>query len=238
MIFGDFKSLVAAYLTREVESFTIGGIDLILNAANHAKLDAQRLFDFPQLNGRAFIKVDAFGTNIANAKAAPRDDGAAVSVKKIHDGWKFVANAEGTDWQRVQRYEPITEADLHNIIPSLQTALSEPNILPVSYKYRLYYSGNKVYLTGAVDASGSPAPAWVWLDVRLWSTPYASDESTDFFLTDYSDWLLFKTIESLNFHLKEDQRVAISARFLQAKWDSVLAHAQSLNIESGINTLD
>lgn len=43
----------------------------------------------------------------------------------------------------------------------------------------------------------------------------------DFFLTDCIDWMLYKTVQELNLFLKEDQRVALSNKFMDDCWETV-----------------
>lgn len=60
--------------------------------------------------------------------------------------------------------------------------------------------------------------------------------STDFFLEECSDWLLYRVIQELNFFLKEDQRVALSAQIVRDAWNSMVAwNADHAGTETDLN---
>lgn len=190
MTFANFKIMVAAYMTREVSSFTIGGVDILGEAINLAKLTAQRDFEFPQCRARAFISTNYFGASLATATVDPTATPAVlVNVRYVKECWKYATMPNQTganDYVRVQRYEPISESDMHNIIPTRWDALREPNILPITYKQRIYIREGTIFLTGVTDLTP------IWMDVIKWLPDYSADADTDFFLTDYRDWMLLK----------------------------------------------
>ena len=221
---GQFKTYVAAYINRDAAALVVGGVDLLLEAINDAKRAGQRDFDFPQLRGRAFIQTSYFGANLSTAVSNPEGTGTAVPIQHVYAAWRYAPFTIGAtnDYIRTQKYEFMSEADMRNIIPALNDAIKEPNILPITYKQRAYVRGTDFFLTGVTT------PTWVWLDVISQLPDYSVDSDTDFFLVDYRDWMLIKTIECLNFYLKEDSRVSISNAQMNLKWNSVLAHANRL----------
>jgi hypothetical protein len=54
----QFKYLVAAYMNRTPDSFTNNGVDILLGAANRAKLAAQKLLDFELARSSVDVVVD------------------------------------------------------------------------------------------------------------------------------------------------------------------------------------
>jgi hypothetical protein len=226
MTFANFKIFVAAYLNRDPASLIIGGVDILKEAINDAKRAGQREFDFPQLNKRAFIQGWYYGTPITNAVDNPDSlTPTTVVVNHIYAAWRYASllRSDGiTDYIRTQKYEFMSEKSMRDIIPARNDALKEPNILPITYKQRAYVRGTDFFLTGVTDK------VWVWIDVIAMLPDYSADADTDFFLTDYRDWMLIKTLECLNFYLKDDDRVQISNAQMNLKWNSVLAHANRI----------
>jgi hypothetical protein len=50
---------------------------------------------------------------------------------------------------------------------------------------------------------------------------YTTGVDSDFFLEECRDWLMFRTIQELNFFIKEDQRVQLSQAIVQQAWEAV-----------------
>lgn len=218
MNLGEFQSLVAAYMTRDSSVFVVGSLNLITHAANAAKLDAQRLINFPQLKTTAFIKANQYGTDWTSLKATPNDAGTAVSAHYILGAYRF--STVGSNYVKVQPYEVISETSLNDLLPKSLEVMDED----ADSRQRIYLAGDLLKLTGVTTDT------WVMLDIIQWSPEYAATLTvTDFFLTQYHDWMLLKTIQMLNFHLKEDQRVIISNAAMEQRWNSVLADVARRN---------
>mgnify|MGYP001398521301 CR=1 FL=1 len=60
------------------------------------------------------------------------------------------------------------------------------------------------------------------------------DEDTNFLLEDAWDFLVLRAVYTLNFFLKEDQRMVISALVMDAEWRSVLDWDNSLRTSGGL----
>lgn len=224
MTFVNFKSLVAAYLNRKVSDFTVNGVDVIGDAVNDAKRVAQREHDFVKNRAMGFITLTKSGVEISSFKATP--GGSALSVKKLLSVWLY----DTTDgvYTRKAQMEPLASSELGYMLPgSVVGGFVTSAQLTAQYFYQV---GTKVYCTGADSID-------VMCEVVITQPDYASDSAEDFFLTDYKDWMLLKTVEQLNFFLKEDQRVQISQGAMAARWDSVMKQENNLVLDFN-NSLD
>jgi hypothetical protein len=236
MVFSDFQAYVAAYINRPLSSFMIlptSGVSILTQAINDAKRAAQREFDFKQQQARGFISTSAFGADLSLTTVDPTATPPSyVNVMYVISAWRYATIATGPttyDYIRTQKYNFMVERDLRNIIPARMDALREPNTLPISYKQRVYVRGTTIYLTGIPNPITTGAPVNIWIDVMSWLPDYVNPTDTDFFITLYTDWFVIKVIQQLNFYLKEDQRIQISANIVLDKWNSVLAHQNRMN---------
>jgi hypothetical protein len=224
MTFVNFKSLVAAYLNRKVTDFTVNGVDVIGDAVNDAKRVAQREHDFVKNRAIGFVTLSKSGTEISTFKATP--GGSALSVKKLLSVWLY--DTTGGVYTRTAMMEPLASSELGYMLPG--SVVSEAfTSFSTSARY-FYQVGTKLYCTG-VDTLD------VMCEVVIKQPDYALDADEDFFLTDYKDWMLLKTVEQLNFFLKEDQRVQISQGAMAARWDSVMKQENNLVLDYN-NSLD
>ena len=208
-------------------------ISVLTQAINDAKRAAQREFDFRLSQVRGFINTSAFGNSLTNTTVDPTAISPTyINVLSVISAWRYATIATGpttNDYIRTQKYNFIVERDLRNFIPPRMDALKEPNILPVSYKQRVYVKGNTIYCTGIPNPVTVGGQVSIWIDVIQWLPDYVNPTDSDFFITLYTDWFVLKVIQQLNFYLKEDQRIQISAAIVAEKWNSVLALENRVN---------
>lgn len=90
--FTEFRAKIAAYMGRDASTFIVNGVDLILDAANTAKREAQRSIDFAYLRTQADVIVDlTTGGDLTTAVVSGGVQG--VSVNRIVNGYiNFNAN--------------------------------------------------------------------------------------------------------------------------------------------------
>jgi len=224
MTFLNFKSLVAAYLNRKVADFTVNGVDVIGDAVNDAKRAAQREHDFVKNRTIGFITLTNGGVEMSGMKVTP--GGSALAVKKLLSVWLY--STSGSTYTRISRIEPVASSELGYMLPGSVVA----GVIPASdMTTRYFYQvGTKLYCTG--DATVD-----VLCEVVQQRADYSADGDEDFFLQEYKDWMLLKTVEQLNFFLKEDQRVQISQGVMNARWDSVMKQENNLVLDYN-NSLD
>lgn len=197
MNFGEMKAAVLAFVKRTQTSFNIGGQDILSLAVNQARLYSERLYDFEHSRVAAKVDVPPDGVDIT---AATLTNGSPVSLKTIKAA--LVSDEEN----RLVPIRTISRAD-HHVVSLLSGGPSQLSLAQF---------GTTLYLT--------PRPAntvTVFLDAIRWLKPYVEDTDTDFLLTYCHDYMLFRTIEMLNFFLKEDARIPISRGLLDAAWKSV-----------------
>jgi hypothetical protein len=224
MTFVNFKSLVAAYLNRKVTDFTVNGVDVIGDAVNDAKRVAQREHDFVKNRAMGFVTLSKSGVDLSTFKATP--GGSALSVKKVLSVWLY--DTTGGVYTRTAQMEPLASGELGYMLPG---SIVPGFITPSSTSARYFYQvGTKLYCTG-VDTLD------VMCEVVITQPDYSGASDEDFFLVDYKDWMLLKTVEQLNFFLKEDQRVQISQGAMAARWDSVMKQENNLVLDYN-NSLD
>lgn len=234
----DFlKVTVAGFMQRDPTVFqrTVGAtsVDLLLQAANNARLYAERKIDFELSK----VDVDVPGMTTGNGgnlmNAVLHSDGVTPArVKKIIT--PFLPASDGTQypvefWDRKKwddrvraRYEKQQPTD-----PSMLVRLTTAPFVVIQ-------AGNTIYVAPN-DASQFTTTFTLYLNVVRWLPPYLDGTENDFLLDNCFDWMMFYCISQLNFYLKEDERVAISEKMLEDTWDSMVKWNTEL-IMSSVDT--
>lgn len=217
MNYGNLKTYVAAYINRDAESFVQGGsgIDLLGLAINDAKRTALRKHNFSVLKSRGFIVASTTGTELSTITTQPLSQNPSAPtmlVKKIESCWQF----EAAQLLKIRQIPFILESDLHNIIPMMEDAVTFPVSNPVTFKYRAYVRGTKLYV------SGLQSNMELLVDVTLGLPDYVASGDTDFLSERYPDWLLFRSLMQLNAYLKETERIQVSKALLDQAWEEIL----------------
>lgn len=204
----DFKASVAAWVSRDASSFVYGTVDVLLDAINDAKRDAQMDFDFAGAVGECYISAGPSGAELSTATTAINGGGSAVLVNKVRSLWILDDNGNKAYSIPIQ-YDTI----LDRLLPA------DP--YPTA-TVRAYITGTKLFVTGVNDGTAFK------LGVVKWIPDYSVSVTTDFFLDYYRGWLLLATIRRLNLHLKEDNRVSISQATYDEAWQKVLRRENSI----------
>jgi hypothetical protein len=238
MTLAQFRTTVAAFMQRDEASFTVGGTNLLTRCINMARRWAERQRNFELCKVSAYLPSVHYtdgaalsGTVLLSDKVTP------VVTKTILRAYlPFVADnqhAAGTTFPvdlishdayitRIQKhYENVYTTDP-------RTQLSMPR---TSY-FSVFRWGEYIYAAPADPTALGGTTFAMGLDVVKWLPAYALDADTDFFLEYCEDFLLMRTVHFLNYMLKEDQRVPVSANALADSWQTVVAWDSSLILNS------
>lgn len=221
MNYREFKLQVAAYMNREAASFKKGTLDLLDRAINMARRHAEREHNFELARCSVKVTVNLTSGGTLDSAVDFDDEETLVEVKRIERAFLPVSNGayapielagRGKHMERLKR----SFSGAQSLVEMIGLSVWVPN-------FSLSQQGGKIYLhpSGSSLYNGATAVE-VALDVVRFLPPYASDDDEDFLLTNAEDWLLFRSIFELNFFLKEDERVPVSARALQEAWESVV----------------
>lgn len=225
MTITQFKELVLDYMSREAGVYDVDSvtkIDKVLNAANLAKLYAQRQCSFELAKTSLKLSVARDGSSLLTT-ATPLAGGSAVGVRRVIDAFLLDGSV----------YRPIRVVSKEQITSkATQSVPRDSTIISSSFNCETYFFrwGQNV---GLDPFPSSESPVMVYLDVVQWMPAYSGAVTTDFFLEECQDWMLFRTIQILNSFLKEDRRVQITAAIVDDAWRSVVQWNESLTFGKG-----
>ena len=235
----QLRTAVAGFMQRDPAVFVRGDVDLLLVATNNARLYAERRVDFELSKVDVLVpNVDLLnGANITTAVL--RSDGTTpVRIKKIITPFLGLNNGQGPAaypvdlWTRKKwndrvkaRYEAARPTD------------TEDFAFITDAPFVVIQDGNTVFVAPP-DVSAFPInPFPLWFNVVQWLPPYVDGTENDFVLDNCFDWMMFYCISQLNFYLKEDERVSLSATMLKDTWDSLVTWNNEL-IKSATDDVD
>jgi hypothetical protein len=234
MTLADFEATVASYMNRPLASWTVGGLDLILQALNDCRRAAQRDYAFEMFERTAFVQLSTTPANImTDFKADPSGAGATVQIRIIRGVWEYVMN--GVLPSRTRQLDLRSLSTWRQELPLHARRWNDVTVTPSSQlSSRLqdfaYIQGMNIYHCNL------PTPKWHMADVVAWQPDLTVGDDPDIFLTYFSDWLKWATIAQLNGYLKEDQRVQISMTAMAAAWENVKQFDSQITASS--NALD
>lgn len=228
MTVANFKIKVAAYLNRAPDSFVVSGFDLLLDAINDAKREAQQKVNFARAFQTGFVAGSPTGVLLSTAKDAP-GAGNALNFRVVTSCWDYAIDGSGLV-TKYRQIDMIRESDLRQLIPFTDEQWTGYNNYLGSYPYanppgllastsrRAFFQpgSNKIFVTGAAIA------AHVLIQGYILLPDYVDAGPTDFFLDNYHSYLLWASLDKLNGYLKEDQRVIVSQRKLEDAWFVVM----------------
>jgi hypothetical protein len=218
---------VAAYIGRTNTSFTVGTVDNILSALNDSRSRAQQAYDWQQLkvtgvmylngaSGAPWYTPNSGGYGPKTADTA----GQALFIKKVDSLWNYVKDANSV-MLRTNRIDFATDRQFKSLLPtnmgfpfSMTYPTNPPyyiNTIP-SQQIFAYVIGPDIFVNSCAT------PTFYMFDGTKKLPDLTGAETSDFFIDNYQNWLLYATLQNLNGFLKEDQRVAISASLLDKAW--------------------
>lgn len=199
MNFGELKKTVLAFIRRTSASVTVDGQDILSQAINMARQYSERLYDFE--HNRVLGKVTLTNAG-APISAITDENGTSLRVKSIK-----AAYLKDESTSKLFPIELISRAE--HFVTARVVEVSRPTVVRF---------GDSLYFLPTPDQL---KPVVVYLDVIRWLKDYTDDADTDFLLMYCADYMVFRTIEMLNFFLKEDARIPISQAMLDRAWKSV-----------------
>ncbi len=206
MTFLEIKNHTAAMLSRTVADFTLNGVSSLDRVINHAIQRAQRLVDFELAKKRGFLPL-------VDGKADYLEDmldssgGSAVTPKKLV--------SISLDEQMYQAVRLRGEREFERLGGSMGVYA--------------YFVGSMLYLENGENSSGL-------YTVYLQHLPeLVGNSDTNFLLKYCSDWVITQATFELQYYLKEDERVQLTAGLLRDKWDTVVAWNASLQSEQDLS---
>lgn len=216
MTVADFKTRVASFVSRSSSDFTSGGVDEILCAINDARRHAQRSYTFKTLRKDVFLETSILGADFQTAcKLTP--GGTAVKVKLIEKVWQYTTRtiSAGTLYERTAQLDYRTDRQLGSGLPLAGSGASSD-----SFRITEPYTGHMIAWTKGLKLFVNVEASATYLVEAVERLDDITTETSDFFIDNAQDWLLWKTLECLNGYLKEDQRVGINTAILNRSWET------------------
>lgn len=210
------KKRVAAFMARSETLFVVSGEDLLTWAINEARRSAELQHNFELARTSVIFPSVSLseGALLSSAKDFYSQQ-TPVSVKLIERA--FVNDPHAPSRQKSIGVASRAAAVFMNRKGS--RVQSVEGQLPFS----LVQHGPRIYLSvSARDYFPSSTTIPVYADVVQWMPNYVNANDTDFFLTLCSEYILYRAVVAANFFLKEDQRVQVSAAFLERTWNDIL----------------
>ena len=229
---------VAGFMQREPAFFvrTVGGqsFDLLLQAINNARLFAERMIDFEYSK----VSVDIPGVDILNGgnlgNAVLHGTTTPVFVKKIRTPFLPSAINGGSqfpvDLRSKRKWNDRIKARFEGARPVDTTNFAFITDAP----FVLVQDGNTIFVAPPDTTAFATNPFTVFADAIQWLPPYITGTETDFLLQYAFDWLQYRSIQELNYYLKEDERVTLSERQVSTAWDAII----KWNNELVLNNVD
>jgi len=213
---------------RDQADFVVDGEDNLLHAINDTRSLAQQAYNFGMLLRRAYAVVDADGINW-RTDCTDVPGGTSIKLKLIESTWLHDASSPFKETYRIDM--PGRSAVRFNT-----PERSDADV----YSAGESYSNQQVYayIVGQTLRVNNQSS----MSMCVWGTEILPDltpsDTEDYFVTNYSNWLLLATIQNLNFYLKEDQRVAISDGAVQRHWNSMTEDDGQAAASGDVLTLD
>lgn len=207
-------------MTRNETDFVSGTVDQLLLAINDARRYAQRKYNFRRLRTEGFLQTSMLGAVFTTAYPTPVVSApSAITVKLIEKVYNYTTRsvAAGTLYERTAELDYRRESELYKSLPMSGVGTTRsPNTfltMPTAGRSVAWTKGQKLFIN-------SESLEWYLLDIVEQKPDLIGTETSDFFIDNAPDWLLFKSIQMLNGYLKEDHRVAISQRALEDSWET------------------
>lgn len=200
---GQLRASVAAFLQGSLDSFNVNGNDLLLNALNNARRNAEKLHDWDcQLTEAYGVVSDGKGTT-ANWKRV--DDDSTVKVKQVQTYYLRDANGCLTPLYAQSRKHAATWAREHDGRRRFNLSSRYPgDAVERGFQFGSYRPGQKSVYDVYVFNRGfelHPKPVGdvtIQGDVFCWLDNYSDDADTDFFTEHGSDYLMYAAIVECN----------------------------------------
>ena len=219
MTLANFKSMIAAYVTRASGSLTsVNSQDILLQAINDARRAAQRDHNF-ELNRTedAYLSTHLGGAAWTTAAKTTPGGATACLLKRVDEVWNYTSKAVGatTYYPRTSRIDFSYTGQFKRELPTVDNNMvTDPSSYAVQNKFA-YVVGPNLFVTTVETATIYKLVGIKWLD------DLADGDSPDIFLTFFVDWLKWGTIAALNMYLKDSDRFPLDVTVMSRAWESV-----------------
>ena len=217
MTIADFKDSVSSYSNRVAALFqSVGALDILLQAMNDARRDAQRRYPFNLAKQQVFVQLSMLPSSfLTDFKADDTGAGATLVVRRLDALWEYGTTQVGA----MKAYYPTKQVDVRPqatlgfAVPSQPWAWqrTDPSAIP-----------NFAYVQGTnLRHSTLTTVTWLMGDAVVLLPDLVAADAPDFFLTYFPDWLKFATLANLNVWLKDTEQIQIDGNLVSWLWDSV-----------------
>lgn len=224
MTISNFKSMVAAYVNRSTSALTVNSQDLLLQAMNDARRQAQREHAFELLRTEdAYLSTSVAGGLWATGCKTTPGGATAILMRRVDEVWNYTtATSPSTNYPRTTRIDFSYSGQFKRELPTANLRVTVPSQDYTVQNQFAYVIGTKLYVTTVTTATIYKLVGIEFLD------DLTGSESPDIFLTYYTDWFKYATIAALNVYLKDSERFPIDAALMERMWTSVKNHDGSI----------
>lgn len=205
MNLSEMRDAVLGCVSRQSSSLISGNINLATVAINNSVSFAQRKCDFEWNKMGVKLLCNPKG-NLMNCQDYENNP---VKVKRI-------IKAFGT-------LEPSGHQDIS--VPYL-SRVSQIGDDTMARQNRCFHSSSQIVVHEGQQIYVSPKPSskpyFLHLFAVRWLSQLKNDHDTNFLLEYGTDFILYKSVEFLNFHVKEDERFAVTANLLRDSFTSLM----------------
>lgn len=207
--FGELKQTVLGCVSRLNSSFQTGTTNFVDVAINNALIFTQRQHDFEW--NKAVVKIVC--APVGNVSIAVTEAGVACKVKRIIKAFGSVQPTRGLD--RSLPY--LSRQSMISDVTGLHKTQNQPCDPAV------VHDGQDVFLLTPPSTNYD-----LWFYAVKWLPRLASTTDTNFLFEYGFDFLMYRTLQELNFYLKEDERFPINKQLLSEAWSSLVDWDTSL----------
>ena len=219
--YGELKEILLGHLTRQAPSMvTEGGVDMVGLAIRSAVNHLQRSNDFEWCKQTVSVQCDPTG-NINNALSYEQGlQGKPVRVKRIIQAYgavppKLIGSPQVMYFSKTSQVTDDTTG---------------PNVY--TNTMRVIHSAQNVYLSPLPEG-----PYKLYFEAVCLLPKLVHDSDTNFLFEFGFDYLTYKSIQALNFYIKEDERFEINMALLKQaeaglmQWDVSLLSPTETEID-------
>lgn len=234
----QLRTSVAGFMQRDPSVFVRGtgidAVDLLYLVMNNARLYAERLVDLELSRREVQFANVSLTDGVFMGQATLKGTDIPVRVKKIITPWLPLAdgNYYPIDLWTKRAWSEKLKRRFESARPTDTSDYAEMTEAP----FVLIQNGTKLFVAPA-DATAFPSNTFTLMaDAFVWLPDYVEGNENDFLLDNCFDWMLFYCVSQLNFFLKEDERVQLSASLLKDTWEALVKWNNELMIANTDDT--
>jgi len=185
----ELRTKLARYMQRALADFTSGGQDLLVEALENARLNAEKSYNWTAQQEQVTVVVQPTGTTIPG------------TIKCVTGAWMLIQNepyplevrSQADNFMRQSKIRRAMEPRRYLSDAELSTPMS------LRSRFQLVFNGNLLSVAPTQTANVS-----VILDTQQWMTTYrgAADDYEDWMMQTGQEYLFWQAIVELNFLVK------------------------------------